>query len=392
MSACHRLVLVVALVASSSAFGQANFANFCDTSQFTLNGSAASLNPNGDCVLRLTNNLGQSGSAFLTNTISLASDASFSTFFSFQISNPLGASDGDGQGADGLVFVVQTVANNVGGGGGGIGYAGIANSVGIEFDTWDNGGADPDGNHVGINLNGSVSSVQAQSVTPRLNNGQVWFAWVDYNGVTDTLEVRVSETSTRPALPLMTEVVDLVAVLGQTDAFTGFTSGTGAAGNTHDILTWQFVGSFAPIGGAALDVVKTADPDPVALGANIVFTIVLTNTGDEPATNVTLKDPLASSLSFVSASTTQGSCTGGATVNCTIGTLAPSASATVTITALVVAPESSTNVATAQGDGITASGSTTYEIAPVPIPMASEWALMMLAVLLAAAGFAATRS
>lgn len=73
-----------------------------------------------------------SGGAFLTNAISLANDASFGTAFSFQITNPFNT------GAGGIVFVVQTVANNVGGGGG-IGYAGRANSVGVEFDTWDNG-------------------------------------------------------------------------------------------------------------------------------------------------------------------------------------------------------------------------------------------------------------
>lgn len=42
--------------------------------------------------------------------------------------------DGLGCGADGLVFVVQTNSNKVGGGGG-IGYQGIPNSVGVELDT-----------------------------------------------------------------------------------------------------------------------------------------------------------------------------------------------------------------------------------------------------------------
>jgi hypothetical protein len=194
--------------------------------------------------LRLTNDLGQSGSAFLTNAVSLSNDASFSTAFSFQLTNPQGG------GADGLVFVVQTLANNVGGGGGGIGYNGITDSVGVEFDTWNNGAGagDPDASHIGVDLNGSLNSVATQSISPALDDGNVWNAWVDYNGVTDLIEVRVSQSPTRPDNADLSYTVDLVSVLGQTDAFVGFTSGTGAASNTHDILNWQFNGFFAPIG------------------------------------------------------------------------------------------------------------------------------------------------
>jgi hypothetical protein len=91
-------------------------------------------------VLRLTNGFGPGSSAFLTNTFSLASNASFSTLFRFQILNPVGIGDSDGAGADGIVFAIQTVSNTAGGGGGGIGFQGISPSVGIELDTFNNGG------------------------------------------------------------------------------------------------------------------------------------------------------------------------------------------------------------------------------------------------------------
>lgn len=241
------IVVVLAVSGVTPANGQPIvFNNFCDVSGFTLNGTAAALTPNADCTLRLTDGLSQGGSAFLTSTFSLAADGSLSTFFSFQITNPQGIGDSDGQGADGLVFVIQTQANNVGGGGGGIGYSGISPSVGIEFDTFDNG--EINGNHVGIDLNGSVTSVVNTPVSPRLNDGNVWFAWVDYNGVTDVLEVRAGESATRPVTPLLTHTVDIPTLLGSTDVFLGFTSGTGAGGNRHEILTWQFVGAFVPFG------------------------------------------------------------------------------------------------------------------------------------------------
>ncbi|MGB3429471.1 MAG: hypothetical protein WBA53_15000, partial [Burkholderiaceae bacterium] len=105
--------LLAACTASAWA-GPVSYGDFSDLSAFQQNGSTAAIadpvtDGSGRTVLRLTNDLGQSGSAFLTNAINLADQASFSTFFTFNISNPQGISDGDGQGADGIVFVVQTV-------------------------------------------------------------------------------------------------------------------------------------------------------------------------------------------------------------------------------------------------------------------------------------------
>ena len=252
------LALVVFGIGTTAEVGAVtiNYGHFSDLSQFTLNGSTGSIaNPtfyNGQDVLRLTDNLGQGGSAFLTNSVALEDgggfQASFSTFFSFQISNPQGASDVDGQGADGIVFVVQTNASNVGGGGGGIGYNGINNSVGVEFDTWNNGYGDGhNGNHVGIDLNGSMTSVARYNVAPRMNDGDIWYSWVDYNGDTDLLEVRFSDTFSRPDTAILSHSVDLTAVLGSPDAYIGFTSGTGAAGGYHDIRSWIFESTYNPI-------------------------------------------------------------------------------------------------------------------------------------------------
>ena len=208
----------------------------------------------GNNVLRLTNNLGQSGSAFSTSAISLAADASFSTAFRFRFS------DQQNTGADGIVFTVQTVSNTAGGGGGGIGFDGLLNSVGVEFDNWFNGGVDINDNHVGIDINGNVASVVSLDLGTlgiNLDSGSILNAWVDYNGVSDLLEVRISSTGARPAAAQLSFTVDLVSVLGTTDAFAGFTSGTGAAGADHDILSWEFRSTFDPIDGTV--------PEPATL-------------------------------------------------------------------------------------------------------------------------------
>lgn len=224
------------------------FNDFSSVAGLQLNGNALQAGN----ALRLTSaGPNQSGSVFSTTTVNLASDASFSTFFTFRITESGGISDLDGTGADGITFTVQTVSNTAGGAGGGIGYLGIGNSVAVEFDTWDNGTGlgDPNGNHVNFDYNGSFSSAAgAVGVANRMNNGSIWSAWVDYNGATDGLELRLAENSIiRPGAPLLATVVDLTSVLGTTNAFVGFTSGTGAAWGNHDILSWQFRGTYDPI-------------------------------------------------------------------------------------------------------------------------------------------------
>ena len=223
--------------------------DFSDLSGLTLNGKTAALNPNSDNYLRLTSSTSQSGSAFSTNAISLQNNASFSTAFSFNISHPSGIGDSDGQGADGLTFALQTDSNTAGGSGGGIGYAGIPHSVAIEFDTYNNGAADLyDGNHVGVDLNGSVTSAVQTHVDTRMNNSQDWYAWVDYNGDSNLLEVRLAEVDLRPLTALLAYNVDLPTILGNNNlAYAGFTSGTGSGGGQHDILNWQFNSSYSPI-------------------------------------------------------------------------------------------------------------------------------------------------
>lgn len=246
-----RLILPLAfaaVVGTASASTVLNYPDFSDVTGLQLNGSAAQAGN----ALRVTPALtGQGGSVFSTTAVTLNSQVSFSTFFSFKITNHGNFGDGDGAGADGLVFVVQTNANNVGGGGGGIGYQGILNSVGIEYDTYDNGMGlgDPDGNHVAIDINGDLSNPLAPAVPvgTRLNDDSIWYSWVDYNGVTDELEVRLSLSNSRPAAATSSTMVDLTSVLGSPNAFVGFTSGTGSGVGNHDILSWEFRDDYSPV-------------------------------------------------------------------------------------------------------------------------------------------------
>ncbi|MBQ1782334.1 MAG: hypothetical protein II007_01630 [Gammaproteobacteria bacterium] len=246
--------LAVCELSEDDVVEQHSYADFADLNAFTLNGDAQRLNPAVQPgVLRLTDSLWQSASAFLRDPVTLRDSggfrASFSTAFSFQTSAPQGMSDSDGQGADGVVFVVQTLDDEVGAVGGGIGYQGIAPSIGIEFDSWNNGAQDGyDGNHLGLNINGSVASQQRVKVDGRFNDGNPWFVWVDYEGASQRLEVRLARTNQRPLSAALSTQIDLPAILKREMAYIGFSAATGAAANVHDLLNWQFINRYAPVG------------------------------------------------------------------------------------------------------------------------------------------------
>ncbi|MFY9561900.1 MAG: C25 family cysteine peptidase, partial [Terriglobales bacterium] len=95
------------------------------------------------------------------------------------------------------------------------------------------------------------------------------------------------------------------------------------------------------------DVGVTVNPGgAVPLGNNLTFTITVTNNGPTTATGVSLTDTLAAGLGFVSATPSQGSCAGSGPINCTLGSLAGGASATVTVVASAAASGSYANTAT----------------------------------------------
>jgi hypothetical protein len=241
-----------------------NYPDFSDVSKWQLNGEpkANSMkNKYNETVLRLTPpEYHTYGTAFLKDAIPLEDErgfrGAFSAFFSFRI--------GDGQGidgADGLTFTIQTIANDVGSFGGGLGYDGIDQSVAVEFDTYKNSDrGDVDASHVGVDTNGSLVSIVKTSVNPPMDDYRLLYAWVDYNGDTKLLEIRVSSTPTRPDRVTTSTTIDIPKIIGSKNAFIGFTAATGESWNAHEILSFSFTNRFKPY---SYTLSLSANPDTI---------------------------------------------------------------------------------------------------------------------------------
>ena len=129
-------------------------------------------------------------------------------------------------------------------------------------------------------------------------------------------------------------------------------------------------------------------------GSNLVYTFVVTNEGPDAAPDVVFTDPIPAGTSFVSASTTTGSCTNAnGEVTCALGTLADNATATITITLAMQTSGNITNTATVSSPANAGLGETAFSnnVSTVVfeshdetahIPTLGEWMQILLAGLL----------
>jgi MYXO-CTERM domain-containing protein len=249
------IVVSIAFSARQARAGTSTYLDFSTTTGLTLRGNAAAVTTVDGHVMRLTAALpSQDGSVFASVTVD---PSAFSTAFAFKLSNPGGVTDpASGQGGDGFVFVVESPSSSLGAQGGGLGIEGVMPSVAVEFDTWKNPAPgfpdinDPSSNHIGVDVNGDVTSVITAEVSPKMNDGNVWYVWIDYDS--GRLEVRLNETNVRPDAANLSYPIDIPAVLGVAQAFVGLTAATASAWQNQDILRWTYDDSFVD-GGVGQD-------------------------------------------------------------------------------------------------------------------------------------------
>lgn len=152
---------------------------------------------------------------------------------------------------------------------------------------------------------------------------------------------------------------------------------------THDTTARRFTVA------TDLALTKTAPAGPLAAGAALAYTLVVTNNGPLASDGAQVVDTLPAGLNFVSAT---GCVNNAGTVRCAVGPLAVGASRTFTVNTTLAAPYNGSrplvNTATVDAPGDTdpannsASASTTVTGGTSSIPTLSEWGLTLLAALL----------
>lgn len=197
---------------------------FASTTGLQMNGDIAL----DDSRLQLTDGgFNERSSAFYSTAVNIQS---FTTSFSFQLSNPA---------ADGFTFTIQgTGATALGQAGGGLGYQGINNSLALKFDLHNNSGEGT--NSTGLYLNGAAPTAPAINLasTPiNLHSDDTMDVTLTYDGtnlvmtITDT----VTGGSWQTSFP-----VNIPQVVGGNSAWVGFTGGSGGQTSSQKIESWTF--------------------------------------------------------------------------------------------------------------------------------------------------------
>src|SRR6202030_4514670 len=204
-------------VSFGSGFGPAQ-------NSLTFNGSAGLSNG----LLQLTNGgSNEAGSAWFNSTVNITQ---FTNDFAFQLVNP---------NADGITFTIQNAGlAALGGMGGNLGYAGIANSVAVKFDLYNNSGEGI--NSTGLYQNGALPMTPASDLTSsgiNLHSGDKLAVHMTYNGA--TLAMTITDGATG-AVYNTSWPINIPQVIGSNTAYLGFTSGTGGVQVTRMTHTTPF--------------------------------------------------------------------------------------------------------------------------------------------------------
>jgi hypothetical protein len=203
-----------------------NYSSGFTSSGMAFNGGAA---VSGKNLVLTDGNLFESRSAWYTTQVPVDT---FTTDFTFQLTNAV---------ADGFTFTLQDVGTSaLGEFGAGLGYAGMAKSVAVKFDLYNNSGEGADS--TGIFLSGAMPTLPSTDLSSsgiNLHSGDVIKAHLAYDGATLTLTLTDTITN---AVVIEEFPVNIPAILGGKTGYVGFTAGSGGAGALQQIQSWTYAG------------------------------------------------------------------------------------------------------------------------------------------------------
>lgn len=197
---------------------------------YFLNGDAQFIG--GDCYQLTTTLNTQNGTVWYGDQIDLEQ--------TFDLSFTMNFGDQDVNGADGICFVLQTVGTAaIGESGGGLGYLNFGTSLGIEFDTYQNGDyGDPTYDHIAIERDGDINHnslnniagpVQADVFDTNIEDGEDHIVRITWDPETQEIDVYFDCTFR------LTGQIDLVNSIfgGLSEVYWGFTAATGGLNNNQ---------------------------------------------------------------------------------------------------------------------------------------------------------------
>ena len=243
-----------------------------------------------------------------------------------------------------------------------------------------------------VTNNGPNPALNAQLTDP-LPAGTTFSSIVAAAGwlcATPAVNAAGTVTCTRASVPMGANVFTLnvnapTTPGGITNTATVTSANEGALGNESGSQSTTIIGI------ADLVITKTG-PANTSTGAQLVYIISVHNNGPAAATNVVVTDVLPAFVTFNSATPSQGSCSGTATVTCSLGTIASGSTATITLVVTVTATSGSIDntatVAATEVDPTPANTTSTTtaavgaQVAPAAIPTTGGWALLALALML----------
>jgi uncharacterized repeat protein (TIGR01451 family) len=197
--------------------------------------------------------------------------------------------------------------------------------------------------------NGQVIDAEARSRVGQLPGIQPFTRWL----------IRPDPTVGRVFGLDTSSIARLVAWDSETFRVSGALEIPAAAGTATSLIRWGgdglafrtdrnqlFLVRTSLVAGTAADLgITMIGPDAVPVGRAFAYALLVTNNGPASATEVLVSDQVPTGAALVSATASQGTCTGTATVMCTIGEMAPGVLVTINMVLRATAPQTLTNTA-----------------------------------------------